>query len=82
MKIPIGIPLGGRRNSLNIIKMRINNNRVEVLLVSNQSTRDLSPEELVNWMKTTMQPAIEEQEELAQKIFPVSIKGLPAFYLS
>jgi hypothetical protein len=59
-----------------------NNNQVEVILFTNYSFRDLRQKELLRWLGTTAQSAIQRQNEKVKKLLPTILKDSPAIYLS
>jgi hypothetical protein len=59
-----------------------NNNTVEVILFSKYSLTDLRQKELVKWLGTCAQSAIERQQEKAKNIFLRTLKDTPAIHLS
>jgi len=59
-----------------------NYNQIEVILFSNYSFRNLRQKELLRWLGTTAQSAIQRQNERAKKLFPAVLKDSPAIYLS
>lgn len=59
-----------------------NNNQVEVILFSNYSFKEVGQRELVRWLGTTAQSAIDRQNEKAKKLFLKTLKGTPAIYMS
>jgi len=58
------------------------NNNLEIILFSKLPITDLHQNEVVNWITTTVQPAIGRQDESAKKIFLKCLKDSPAIYLS
>jgi hypothetical protein len=59
-----------------------NYNQVEVILFSKYSLLDLHHKQLVRWLGTIAQPAIERQNEKARKLFLRTLKDTPAIYMS
>ena len=59
-----------------------NNIKLEVILFSNYPSADPRQKELLRWLTTTMQSAIEEQHEQSKKIFLSILKDTPAIYMS
>ena len=59
-----------------------NYNQVEVILFSKYSTTDFRQKELVRWLGTTAQSAIDRQYEKAKKLFLKTLKDTPAIYMS
>ena len=57
-------------------------NQLEVILFLRHSLKDLRHKELVNWLRTTAQSVIEQQNEKAKRINLHILKGTPAIYLS
>lgn len=58
-----------------------NNNQV-VILFSNYSFKEVRQRELVRWLGTTAQSAIDRQQEKAKKLFLRTLKDTPAIYMS
>jgi len=56
--------------------------QLEVILFSRYSFKDLRQKELVRWLGTTGQSAINAQHGKARKIFLKTLKGTPAIYMS
>ena len=59
-----------------------NNNQIEVILFSKYSIADFRQKELLRWLETTAQPAIDRQIEQAKKLFLKTLKDTPAIYMS
>jgi len=59
-----------------------NYNQVEVILISNYSFNNLNQKELVRWLGTVAQSAINRQQQEVKKMFPRILKNSPAIYLS
>ena len=59
-----------------------NNNKVQVVLFSKYSLADSRQKELVRWLGTTLQSAIERQQNVARKLFLRTLKDSPTIYLS
>ncbi len=59
-----------------------NNNLIEVILFSNYSFRDPGQKELVRWLGTAAQAAINRQQQRSKKIFLKTLKNTTAIYLS
>ena len=57
-------------------------NQVEIILFSKYSLGNLRQKELVRWLGTTLQYAIERQQSVAKRIFLGKLKDTPAIYLS
>ncbi len=58
------------------------NNNLEVILVSKLSPSASRQKELVNWLTTTLQSAIDKQHAGIKKMFLIILKDTPAIYLS
>jgi hypothetical protein len=59
-----------------------NNNRVEIVLFSNYSSRNAHQKQLVKWLGTTVQPAIDNQFLKAKKLYLKTLKDTPPIYMS
>ena len=59
-----------------------NYNQVEVILFSKYFTTDFRQKELVRWLGTTAQSAIDRQYKKAKKLFLKTLKDTPAIYMS
>jgi len=59
-----------------------NINNIEVILSSKLFLSYARKEELVLWLTTTVQTAIEKQLGETKKIFLTTLKGSPAIYMS
>jgi hypothetical protein len=59
-----------------------NINRVEVILFSNYSFKNLSQRELVRWLGTTAQPAIDKQSSTTTKLHLKTLRDTPPIYMS
>jgi len=59
-----------------------NSNRIEVLLFSNYSFRDIRQKELVRWLGTTAQSAIGKQLSKTKKLHLKTLKDTPPIYMS
>ena len=57
-------------------------NQTEVILFSKYSFKDLRQKELVRWLGTTAQCAIQQQDEVTKKLFLRTLKDTPAIYMS
>ena len=57
-------------------------NRLEIILFTKYSLRDLRQKELVKWLGTTAQSVIGRQYATAKKLKLQMLKGTPAIYLS
>jgi len=58
------------------------NNNIEVILVSKLLPSHSGRKELVNWLTTTLQFAIDRQHAGIKKMFLSILKDTPAIYLS
>jgi hypothetical protein len=59
-----------------------NYNQVEVLFFSKYSLTNLHHKQLVRWLGTTAQSAINRQNGKAKKLFLRTLKDTPAIYMS
>ena len=59
-----------------------NYNQVEVILFSQYSLNNPAQKELIEWLGTTLQSAIERQREKTKKIFLRVLKDTTPIYLS
>ena len=59
-----------------------NYNQVEIILFDTYSCKNTRQRELVRWLGTTLQYAIERQQSVAKRIFLGKLKDTPAIYLS
>jgi hypothetical protein len=57
-------------------------NNVELIFLLNHLTTDSSQKELVKWLTTTLQSAIDQQQGSIKKIFLSILKDIPTIYLS
>jgi len=57
-------------------------NKVEVILFSKYTFGNFDQKELVRWLGTTLQPVIQEQQDITKKLFSKTLKDTPAIYLS
>lgn len=59
-----------------------NYNKVEIILFSRYSFKDVRQRQLVRWLGTTIQDAIVVQQGQAKKILLRTLKGTPEIHLS
>ena len=59
-----------------------NYNQVEIILFDRYSCRNTRQRELVRWLGTTLQYAIERQQSVAKRMFLRKLKDTPAIYMS
>jgi hypothetical protein len=59
-----------------------NNNRIEIVLFSNYSFKDVHQKQLVRWLGTTVQPAIDSQFLKAKRLHLTTLKDTPPIYMS
>jgi hypothetical protein len=57
-------------------------NNVEVIVISTQSSAFQNQKELVKWLTTILQPAIDKQQINIRKMFLKNWTHTPAIYLS
>jgi len=57
-----------------------NNNEVEVIRFTTYSFKEVRQKELVRWLGTTAQSAIDRRHEKAKKLVLKTLKGTPAIY--
>ena len=57
-------------------------NQIEVILFSKYSLNDLRQKELVRWLGTTAQTAIQLQHVITKKLHLRTLKDTPAIYMS
>ena len=57
-------------------------NQTEVILFSKYSFNDLRQKELVKWLGTTAQSAIQQQHVVTKRLFLKTLKDTPAIYMS
>jgi hypothetical protein len=68
-------------SSLKNLKMK-NDQNIEFILFPRFSIKDSRQKELVKWLSTSVQYAIEKQQESTKKIFLTMLQETPAIYLS
>ena len=59
-----------------------NSNRVEVILFSNYSFKDVRQKELVRWLGTTAQSEIDKQLSKTKKLHLKMLQDTPPIYMS
>jgi len=59
-----------------------NYNQLEVILFSGYSFRNQTQKELVKWLATIAQAAMDYQQQKAKKIFLKTLKDSPAIHMS
>ena len=57
-------------------------NQTEVILFSKDLFKDLQRKELVRWLGTTAQSAIQQQHLITKKLHLRTLKDTPAIYMS
>ena len=59
-----------------------NSNNLEVILISDQSLTPWRRQEILEWLRTTLQSAVEKQHMNIKKVFIKILSDTPAIFLS